>query len=178
MGCHGDPSQELKGEFDLTTLEGFMAGGEEFPESALVPGEVDSSYVMQMITWEDEDFEMPPKKNDRLTEEQVEVVRQWIADGAVWPGEERQAEIRLAESKKKVTKDGIIVKTSGGLSEEWTLRRYKPEDIWAFQPLKDVNVPEEGGASHRCFCAGKVVFCGVQTGEARGSAHVNSARDL
>ena len=32
--------------------------------------------------------------------------------------------------------EGVIVKTSGGLSEDWTYRRYKPEDVWAYQPVR------------------------------------------
>ncbi len=28
------------------------------------------------------------------------------------------------------------MKTSGGLSEQWTKRKYKPEDLWAFQPIQ------------------------------------------
>jgi hypothetical protein len=35
--------------------------------------------------------------------------------------------------------DGIQVATSGGLSSEWTQRRYKPQDLWAYQPLKKVE---------------------------------------
>lgn len=30
----------------------------------------------------------------------------------------------------------MIVETSGGQSEDWNNRRYKPEDIWAFAPVK------------------------------------------
>lgn len=37
--------------------------------------------------------------------------------------------------------DGVFVPTSGGLSPEWTNRRYQPRDIWAYQPLRQVAVP-------------------------------------
>ena len=46
------------------------------------------------------------------------------------------------ERGRKITDEGIIVKTSGGLSEDWTYRRYKSEDIWAFEKLKDVKIPK------------------------------------
>ncbi|MFT7512654.1 MAG: hypothetical protein ACI9QL_001862 [Candidatus Omnitrophota bacterium] len=169
FGCHGEPGQELKGEFDLTTREGFLRGGEDFPD-ALVPGSVEKSQVMKMITWEDEDYEMPPKKNDRLNEEQVALIRDWIDAGAIWPDDERQAEIRLAESKKVWTKDGVIIKTSGGLAHEWTNRRYKPEDIWAFQPLKKVDVPSDRKHPIDAFIQsklGQVGFASAQRADPR-----------
>ena len=91
---------------------------------------------MKAVRWEDEDYEMPPKENDRLTKEQIDELAKCIDAGAPWPSEGRQTEIRLAEQTRKRTKDGIMVKTSGGLADDWTFRRYQPEDIWAFQPLK------------------------------------------
>ena len=39
------------------------------------------------------------------------------------------------------TADGVIVKTSGGLADEWTYRRYKPEDVWSFRPVVKPAVP-------------------------------------
>ncbi|MFP6896619.1 MAG: c-type cytochrome [Roseibacillus sp.] len=39
-------------------------------------------------------------------------------------------------SKWVAGKDGTVtVVTSGGTSEDWTNRRYEPEDIWAYQPV-------------------------------------------
>lgn len=135
FGCHGAPDKKIKGGLDLTTRAGFLKGGDEFSD-ALVPGSAAKSFVMKTVKWEDEDYEMPPKKNDRLSESQIKDLAQWIDAGAPWPGEERQKEIHLAEQQRKRTKDGIMVKTSGGLADEWTFRRYQPKDIWAFQPVK------------------------------------------
>jgi mono/diheme cytochrome c family protein len=140
--CHGAPGKKLKGKFNLTTREGFLKGGEEFTK-ALVPGSAEKSHVMKMIRWEDADYEMPPKANDRLDPAQVERVRAWIDGGAPWPDEERQREYILAERGKERTKDGVLVRTSGGLSEDWTYRRYKDEDIWAFQPVKKPTLPQD-----------------------------------
>ena len=35
---------------------------------------------------------------------------------------------------------GVIVKTSGGLSDEWTYRRYQHEDMWAYQPIRKPDI--------------------------------------
>ena len=40
-----------------------------------------------------------------------------------------------------MTVDGVLVKTSGGLSDQWTYRRYQPEDVWAFRPVKRPALP-------------------------------------
>ena len=143
-GCHGgDPNKKPKGGFKILTREQFIKGGDEFPDS-LVPGSSAKSYVMKMVKWEDEDYEMPPKKNDRLNADQIADLARWIDAGAPWPSEERQKAIHLAEQNKKRTKDGIMVTTSGGLADEWTFRRYQPEDIWAFQPVKKPQLPNLG----------------------------------
>ena len=41
----------------------------------------------------------------------------------------------------------MTVATSGGLSPEWTNRRYKPADLWAYRPLRRPAVPAVGGRS-------------------------------
>lgn len=144
FGCHGDPNKKLKGGLDLTSREKFLQGGDEFSET-LVPGSAAKSFVMKAVKWEDEDYEMPPKKNDRLSEEQIVDLAKWIEAGAPWPSEERQKEIHLAEQEREVTEEGVLVKTSGGLADEWTFRRYQPEDIWAFRPVQKPELPNLKG---------------------------------
>ena len=34
-----------------------------------------------------------------------------------------------------------MVKTSGGLSEDWTNRKYAPKNLWAYQPVKQPKLP-------------------------------------
>ncbi|MCB1226750.1 MAG: PSD1 domain-containing protein, partial [Verrucomicrobiales bacterium] len=140
-GCHGDDPDKIKGEFKSLTREDFLKGGESF-DDILVPGDASKSRVLEMVRWQDPDYEMPPKENDRLTPEQIAHLESWIQAGAPWPNESMQAEIRYAESHKKVTEDGILVETSGGLGDDWTFRRYKPEDVWAFQPVVKPEVPK------------------------------------
>ena len=40
------------------------------------------------------------------------------------------------------------METSGGLDGDWTSRRYKKEDLWAYQPLNDPEVPSESKLVH------------------------------
>ena len=141
FACHGEKGKKIKGDLDLTSLSTMIEGGES-SDQVLVPHFPQKSLLMTSIKWNDPDYEMPPKENDRLSDEQIEWVRKWIQLGAPWPKPEIQKKYLLKERSKPVTEEGILVKTSGGLSDEWTFRRYNRKDIWAFQPLKPVTPPQ------------------------------------
>ncbi|MGY8643429.1 MAG: PSD1 and planctomycete cytochrome C domain-containing protein [Verrucomicrobiales bacterium] len=140
-GCHGNDGKS-KGGYDMLTRETLLTGGDEFGKESLVPGDAKKSFIMNAVRWDDPDWEMPPKENERLSKEQIADLETWIEAGAPWPSDEIQGAIRYAESHKKVTADGVIVDTSGGLGDEWTFRRYQPEDIWAFQPVVKPELPK------------------------------------
>ena len=137
FGCHGGDPQDVRGEYNLLTREGMLKGGES-EEPSLVPGQPEESSLYQAVLWEG--YEMPPKENDRLTKEETEYIRKWIAAGAPWPNEEAQLRIKKKEWSVRENEDGVIVDTSGGLADDWTYRRYQPQDIWAFQPVKKPNI--------------------------------------
>ena len=138
VACHGGDADDIKGEFDVRTREALLKGGES-EEASIVPGKPDESPLYSAVMWEG--YEMPPKENDRLTKQQTEHIRNWIAAGAPWPSAEVQEDIRREEWSVLSNEDGVIVPTSGGLADEWTYRRYQPEDIWAFQPVQKPDVP-------------------------------------
>src|SRR5438105_27463 len=81
LACHGNDPQELKGDYDLRTREAAVKGGES-GEVAIVSGQPDKSPLYRAVTWEDDALQMPPKVNDRLSAEQVALIRRWIAAGA------------------------------------------------------------------------------------------------
>ena len=138
FGCHGADEKDVRGDYDLLTREKMIKGGES-EEPALVPGKPEESPLYQAVMWDG--LEMPPKDNDRLTPKETEYIRQWIVAGAPWPDEATQKEIQKQEWSVLENEEGIIVTTSGGLADDWTYRRYKAEDIWAFQPVKRPEVP-------------------------------------
>ncbi len=74
LDCHGG---DKKGGLDLRSREGLAAGGKQGP--ALVPGDPAASHLMELVTAQ----EMPPKKP--LAAEEIDVLRQWIAEGAWFP---------------------------------------------------------------------------------------------
>ena len=63
----------------MDTLDALLEGGRSGP--AIVPGEPDKGWFIHAITVPEGRYRMPPV-GDQLPDEQVEIVRQWIAAGA------------------------------------------------------------------------------------------------
>ncbi len=77
-GCH-QPAR-AGGEYVMTDLERLRAGGES-ETKAVVPGQPDDSYLVELITPADGQAEMP-KGKPALAAAEVELIRRWIAQGA------------------------------------------------------------------------------------------------
>ncbi|MDA9764672.1 DUF1549 domain-containing protein, partial [Opitutales bacterium] len=139
FSCHND--EDLKGDLVMTSLEDMLLGGESSDE-VLIPGDGENSLMYISTTWTLEDYEMPPKEADKLSEEQTWLIRDWITAGSPWPSDEDQAII--AEKYA----EGIVVQTSGGLDDDWTNRRYEEKDLWAYQPIADPTPPARSKRAH------------------------------
>ena len=137
LACHGKDGQKIKGGLDMRTLESTLKGGES-ETKAIVPGKPEESPLYLASTRQHEaDWEpMPPKDADKLYAAQLAWIKDWISGGAPWPDEAKRSAIAKANAEKWSAEDGIIVKTTGALSPEWANRRYKPEGLWAYQPVK------------------------------------------
>ncbi len=134
--CHGDEPERMEGDFDMRTREAMLKGGESFGAEVLMPGKGDESFLYIATTRTEEGYEMPPKEADQLSKEQTRWIRTWINEGAPWPDDERVA---LIQEKYA---EGVTVETSGGLSDDWTNRRYESAHLWAYRPLNVEAVPE------------------------------------
>lgn len=136
LACHGNDEAKIKGELDLRTLAALLKGGESGKPS-LVPGKPEESPLYLAVTRRHDDWEaMPPKEADKLHAEQVTWIKDWIAGGAPWPDAARQKGILSANEARWSAEDGVKVKTKGALSPEWAERKYKPEALWAYAPVK------------------------------------------
>ncbi len=87
--CHGPDKQENDLRWDQKS--GALRGGSTGP--AIVPGKSADSRMIQLVAGLEKNLVMP-KKGDRLTPEQIGVLRAWIDQGAKWPEE-------VAEAKPK-----------------------------------------------------------------------------
>ncbi len=156
LACHGNDEKKIKGGLDMRSLVEVMKGGDS-GEAAIVPGKPEVSPLYLAVRRTHEDWKaMPPKEADKLYAEQVGWIREWIAGGAPWPDQGKAAEIAKTNSAKWATEDGVPVKTSGGLSAEWTNRKYKSEGLWAYQPVKKPELPCSGAAAVDALIAAKL----------------------
>jgi mono/diheme cytochrome c family protein len=141
LACHGADREKMEGSLDLTTEAGALRGGDS-GETALVRGKPDKSPLLLAASRTSDDWSaMPPKEAEKLSAEQLAWLREWIAGGAPWPSAERQAQIAKSNADRWSVEDGVPVATSGGLSADWTSRKYKPDGLWAYQTLKMPEVP-------------------------------------
>ena len=109
--CHGEDKQKHK--LRLDTVVGILRGGES-GEPLLLKGLSAESYIIKRVTSQNAKEVMPPK-GERLTAEQVGVLRAWIDAGAKMPGEEAAA-------------SSLRLKT----------------DHWSFQPVKRPAMTKSG----------------------------------
>src|SRR3989441_7572473 len=72
--CHGE-GEKLKGGLDLRLRRLMLQGGDDGP--VLVPGKPDRSPLFTLV----HSGEMP-KRDKKLTREQVALIKQWISTGA------------------------------------------------------------------------------------------------
>ena len=75
--CHG-AREKLKGNLRLTSREGLLKGGKS--GTAIHLAKPEQSLLLAMISWKDEDHEMPPKK--KLSDEQIALLIGWVKLGA------------------------------------------------------------------------------------------------
>lgn len=117
-GCHGASAM---GGLDLRTPEAALKGGESGP--ALVAGAADKSLLMDKVITR----QMPPGKN-KLSEAEIEQLRQWINKAAAPPAETisavSESEVRGILQARCVTCHGSS-RQSGGLDLRTMASRLK-----------------------------------------------------
>src|SRR5262245_42798014 len=105
--CHGE--KKPKSGLQLTTRAGALKGGDGGP--VLVPGDAARSRLIQAVRRSGE-LKMPPTDKDKLSNEEIEVLARWVAQGAPWP------------------EDGRGVTDAANSTTHW-----------AFQPVRKVEPP-------------------------------------
>ena len=86
--CHGD--ERPKGGLNLKHRETALEGGDYGAD--ILPGNSENSPLIHYVSFLEEDMEMPPiGKADRLSNDQIAVLRAWIDQGAIWEDVENEA---------------------------------------------------------------------------------------
>lgn len=95
--CHG--AEKQKGGLRLDHRAGWERGGDSGP--SIVPGQAAESLLWKVVSYEDRDLKMPPKK--RLPDSALADLRAWINDGAHDP---RDTPPEASEGKSGPKADG------------------------------------------------------------------------
>ncbi len=111
--CH---QRKADGDLRLDSRQSIIQGGATGP--AIIPGQPEQSLLIQAISGAHTELEMPPE--NPLSKEQVETMRQWVADGAPWPLNS-DAPLRVPDAS------GITA---------------KEREFWSFQPLENQPIPK------------------------------------
>jgi hypothetical protein len=148
ISCHGP--DKVKGGLRMDSRPALLKGGDTGP--ALVPGKPAESLLLQAVLHSKKDLEMPPK--EKLTSNDVAVLRRWIEEGAPWPlaGSNIAASVQTKAGERIgnawTDPRNPIVKIFGG----------QRLDLWSLKPLRHVELPKAvaGGNPIDAFIAAKL----------------------
>lgn len=84
FACHGPDEAQRKAGLRLDTREGAF-GELESGGHAIVAGQPDESDIVFRLEIDDDELRMPPKTaRKQLTDRQIKLIRDWVAQGANW----------------------------------------------------------------------------------------------
>ncbi|MHC4878993.1 MAG: DUF1553 domain-containing protein [Planctomycetota bacterium] len=103
--CHSPGNS--KGDVSLATF------GDLKSNDFVTPGDADGSHLIELVTSQDGEPPAMPKEAKPLSDAEVDLLREWIGQGAKWP-------------------EGVVVKEKAKADASW----------WAYQPLKVARLSE------------------------------------
>jgi hypothetical protein len=112
--CHSGRVKKPDAALRFDDAERFKSGS--YYGEVLVPGQPEASVLLERITLphDDKDFMPPAGKGDPCTPEQIEIIRQWITEGARFGGWQRVEKPKAAaRPKKKNTNSRLSIKNYG-----------------------------------------------------------------
>jgi len=136
--CHGPEGAESGFRVDLR--EQAIAGGDS-GSAGIVPGKPNQSELFVRVSTTDKESRMPAD-GEPLSDEEQQLLRDWIAAGAVWPD---------------------AMQSLGELLPKGEPKPVKGQNHWAFQPLVRPAVPAAapGTAAIDAFLAVKLAAAGL-----------------
>ncbi|MBA4149276.1 MAG: hypothetical protein H0X66_14270 [Verrucomicrobia bacterium] len=128
--CHG-PDKD-KGGLRLDTKALALKGGKG--GDTIVIGKADDSEILKRISLPKDDDDIMPPKGGPLSKEQIEAIKKWISEGAIWP-------------------DGIVLKAEGKTGSTDSHAAKTPEKLPDYKPTpaetKAIAQLEAAGVSIR-----------------------------
>nr|MCU0709143.1 DUF1549 domain-containing protein [Pirellula sp.] len=127
--CHSQEASELGGGLLLDSAAGWQQGGDS-GVPIIVPGSPDRSLLVLAIEQNHDAWKMPP--DDRLSQEQIKDLIEWVATGAVDPRVE-----------------GNTTRRSASDSIDWGTAR----EFWSLRPIQKPSAPSVDNAA---WCANDI----------------------
>ncbi len=119
--CHG-AKERIKGDLRLTTRDGVLNGGEIGPSVNLEKPE--ASLLLEMISYKDEDHEMPPL--GKLKEDEIKIFEKWIQLGLPFDPKD---EIHGKEDGHEETTEGGNTKVNERTMAHWSYLKPKRTEL-------------------------------------------------
>jgi hypothetical protein len=86
--CHSSESQRSEGDLQVDTRQGLSKGGEH--GSAIVPGELGRSLLIEAVRYQNPDYQMPP--DGKLPDAAIAKLERWVRMGAPDPRDQQANE--------------------------------------------------------------------------------------
>lgn len=115
--CHSHAAGEASGKLMVDSLAAMTDGGTR--GAALLAGQPEASLLLKAVSYSDPELQMPP--DGQLPAEQIEILRSWIAAGAVAPKSDA-----TNPTEKKMSPEAIAA------------------SHWAYQPPQDYSKAYQG----------------------------------
>jgi mono/diheme cytochrome c family protein len=148
--CHGP--EKAKGGLRADSLQAMLTGGESGP--ALVAGNPDASRIIQAIRY-DGATQMPPK--EKLPQEHIDALTEWVRMGAVWPGSETTS--ASAETAKTIEERVAELRQSH----------------WAFRPVVKPELPATDASPWSALPLDRFIFAKLQDAGLAPSSEADKA---
>ncbi|MCC9607559.1 DUF1553 domain-containing protein [Blastopirellula sp. JC732] len=104
VSCHSPNIK--KGELSLASPDDLLTNG------FVVPGDAAGSYLLEVVVPDGDKRPAMPKSGEVLSEAEVDLLRRWVEQGAVWP-------------------EGVVIHEASKADRSW----------WSLQPLAEAKLP-------------------------------------
>lgn len=83
VGCHREGNAE--GDFRMDTKEHLFTSGEYAPNAIPFDPEESAVWNLTVLSADDDDLMPPTKKGGPMSKDKTDIIKNWIAQGAIWP---------------------------------------------------------------------------------------------
>jgi len=115
--CYPCHSESRLGGLRIDSRQAMLRGGNSGP--VIRPGNALGSLLIQAVSHTHERFKMP--QGGKLTNQEVDALKSWVQDGAVWP----ETKVEMKPTTETST---------------YVIRRDR-QDFWSFQPIGEPQIP-------------------------------------